>query len=482
MDGLGLGFLDLFLAVNLILVFTVVLFERRNPTATITWVLSLLFIPIGGFIFYLFVGQDLRKKRLFYMKEEEERSLQQRLNLLNESLISKNLLFSNPQAAEYCDLIHLHHISDQALFTQDNTVEIFDDGKKLFNTLFNSLKNARHYIYIQSYIVRNDPTGKEFRQILCDKAREGVEVVLLYDGMGCIRLPRRFFKPLWEAGVKTAEFFPPFLPYINLRVNYRNHRKICVVDGEEAFIGGFNIGDEYLGLDKNFGYWRDSHLWIKGSAVYFLQVRFLLDWRYASESDYPLNGESLLLGSGCGQTGVQIVSSGPDSKWTSIKHGYLKLFSKAQDRILIQTPYFIPDDTILEALKIASLSGVKVSLMVPSKKDHPFVHWASLSYVGELLEAGARAFYYNSGFLHSKVVVIDGFASTVGTANMDIRSFRLNFEVNAFMYDPVIACRLEESFARDLQECTELTLEEYLQRKRLVRIKEAFSRLLSPLL
>lgn len=482
MSFYGFGAVDIILAINVFFILTVVIFERRNPTATMTWVLAMVFIPVVGFVLYLFVGQDLRKKRLFYLKEEEEHRIYELLKAQDESIHNKQLQFRDSQIADYSDLIHLHLNSDQSLLTQDNMVQIFNDGEQLFEHLFTRLKQARRFIYVQTYILRDDRLGQAFRQIICDKAREGVEVNLLYDGLGCRSLPRRYFKPLREAGVNWAVFFKPFLPYVNLRFNYRNHRKICVIDGEEAYVGGFNIGDEYLGRVKKFGYWRDTHLWIKGKAVDSLQFRFLLDWRYASGRDYVFDKDWFQDREGQGGTGVQIVASGPDSKWSSIKHGYLRLFTKAKNSIYIQTPYFIPDEAILEALKIASLSGVDVRLMIPSVKDHPFVHWASLSYAGELLEAGARVFYYKDGFLHSKVVIIDGFASTVGTANMDIRSFRLNFEVNAFIYDPSIARRLEDAFYQDLNKCYELTLDNYLELGRLVRIKEAFSRLLSPLL
>ncbi len=478
----GLSIVDILLVLNLIFVLTVVIFERRHPTSTLTWVLALLFIPVAGFIFYLFIGQDLRKKRLFYLKEEEERILTNNLMLQDESIHRRALIFNNPQAEEYMDLIHLHLNSDQALFTQDNSVEIFNRGDDLFRFLFEKLKSAHSSIHAQFYIIRNDSLGREFLKILCEKAREGVNVKLLYDGMGCIRLPRKFFDPLKEAGGEAEVFYRPFLPYINLRINYRNHRKICVIDGQEGFVGGFNIGDEYLGITKRFGFWRDTHLYIRGSAVDALQLRFLLDWRYASGQDYSIEKEFFISGRGKGHTGIQVVASGPDSKWTSIKHGYLRLINKAKNNVFIQTPYFIPDETILEALKMACLSGIDVRLMVPGKKDHPFVHWASLSYIGELLEAGARVYMYENGFLHNKVLVSDGFAATVGTANMDIRSFRLNFEVNAFIYDTEIGANLEQTFYEDLQYCQQYTMDEYTQRKRMVRIKEAFSRLLSPLL
>jgi cardiolipin synthase len=309
-----------------------------------------------------------------------------------------------------------------------------------------------------------------------------VEVKLLYDGMGCMHLPRKFFRPLLDAGGKVASFFPPLLPYINLRINYRNHRKICLIDGEEGFVGGYNIGDEYLGISKEFGFWRDTHIRIKGSALDELELRFLLDWRYASHDNFIAAAQYFPTRSEQGKSGVQIVSSGPDSKWSAIKNGYIKMISSARSNIYLQTPYFVPDDSILEALKIAALSGIDVRLIIPGKPDHYLVHWASLSYVGELLEAGVRCYTYNRGFIHSKLIVIDGLVSTVGTANLDIRSFELNFEVNAFIYDEKLSQDIEASFIKDLDDCTEITIEGYLSRSLSVRIKEAFCRLLSPLL
>ncbi|MEN6326424.1 MAG: cardiolipin synthase [Syntrophomonas sp.] len=475
--------IDYVFIVNIVFAILVIFFERHNPTVTLTWLLVLFFMPVLGFLFYIFLGQDLRKKKLFYLKEEEEQKFFPQLTQQDESLHNNQLCFINPQVREYRNIIHLHLNSNQSLFSQDNDVEVFDDGKRLFQELVNSLENAQNYIHMEYYIIRNDHIGKTIRDILVSKARSGVEVKLLYDGMGCLHLPRKFFKPLISAGAEVSQFFPPFFPYINLRLNYRNHRKICIVDGCEGFIGGFNIGDEYLGLSKEYGYWRDSHLRIKGSALDGLQLRFLLDWRYTCGYDFRVEEKYFPERVAQGTTGVQIVSSGPDSKWNSIKDGFLRMISSAQQKVYIQTPYFVPDDSILEALKIAALSGVDVILMIPDKADHLFVHWANLSYVGELLEAGARCFAYSrERFLHSKMLLVDGFVSSVGTTNMDIRSFELNFEVNAFIYDEQVTMNLEEGFLRDLENSYEILVEDYLKRPARVRIKEALCRLLSPLL
>jgi len=466
---------------NMALALIVVGFERRKPTATLSWLLVMLFLPGLGFVLYLFLGQDLRKERLFYIKEGEERELYPLVQQQDEFLHNNQLVFNNKRINEFKNLIHLH-LTNQALFTQDNSVEIFENGKSLFRDIMASLERAEKYIHLQYYIIRSDSLGHAILDLLVQKARAGVEIKLLYDGMGCMHLPRNFFRPLIEAGGKTASFFPPLLPYINLRINYRNHRKICLIDGEEGFVGGFNIGNEYLGISKEYGFWRDTHIRIKGSALDELELRFLLDWRYASHDNFIADAKYFPNRAEQGQTGIQIVSSGPDSKWSSIKNGYLKMISSARRNIYLQTPYFVPDDSILEALKIAALSGIEVCLIIPGKPDHFFVHWASLSYVGELLEAGVRCYTYNRGFIHSKLIVIDGLVSTVGTANLDIRSFDLNFEVNAFIYDEEVSQKFETAFINDLNDCTEITMENYLSRSVSVRVKEAFCRLLSPLL
>ena len=477
----GSQLVNVLFVLNIILALMVVGFGGRKPTATLSWLLVMLFLPGFGFVLYLFLGQDLRKERLFYIKEGEERELYPLVKQQDESFHNNQLISRNSWINDYKELIHLH-LNNQALYTEDNSVEIFVDGHALFKDMKAALERAEKYIHLEYYIIRNDNLGRDIRDILIRKARAGVEVKLLYDGMGCMHLPRKFFRPLIEAGGKTAIFYPPFFPYINLRVNYRNHRKICLIDGQEGFVGGFNIGDEYLGISKQFRFWRDTHIRIRGSAVDEMELRFLLDWRYAARDNFITDGRYFPARSRQGDTGIQIVSSGPDSKWSAIKNGYVKMISSARNNIYLQTPYFVPDDSILEAMKIAALSGVEVCLIIPGKPDNFFVHWASLSYVGELLEAGVRCYTYNRGFIHSKMMVADGLISSVGTANLDIRSFDLNFEINAFIYDEEVSQRIKAAFIKDLQDCTEITLEGYMSRSVSVRIKEAFCRLLSPLL
>lgn len=475
-------FLKNIIWLNILFAVLLVFFERRNPTTTWLWLMVLTFLPGIGFLLYLFLGQDMSKKKIFELKEEEDRGIRNRVLRQGQKIQEEVYSFSNPKFMEYEDIIKMHILTSEAYFSQDNEVELYFSGEEKFAALLESISNAKKYIYIEYYIMKSDGIGTKIIDRLTEKAKEGVEVKVLYDGMGGRKLKRNSFDEMKRAGGEVAVFFPPFVPYLSLRINYRNHRKICIIDGEEAYVGGFNIGDEYLGLSKKFGYWRDTHIKIRGTAVGSLQWRFFKDWRFATGKDNVqcelkpnrIKGET--------NTGIQIVNSGPDSKWPSIKDGYFKMVTDARERVYIQTPYFIPDDSMLEALKVAGLSGLDVKVMIPCKPDHPFVYWAGLSYIGELLEAGVRFYTYENGFLHSKTFIMDDFVTSIGTANLDIRSFKLNFEVNAFIYDGEVNRKTVEQFNLDLEHCKEITIKEYQQRSNIVKLKESVSRLLSPIL
>lgn len=468
--------------INILLAILLIFFERRDPTTTWLWIMALTFLPGIGFILYLFMGQDLSKQRLFKGKEEEDACFRD-LALEQKRLINNHKFsYKDPNFSRYEDTIKMHLMNSDAYFTQDNNVDIYFTGEEKFKAMLDSIASAQNYIHIQYYIFKSDGIGKKVIEALCKKAKEGVEVKLLVDGMGGRRLSKKSTKSLREAGGQVAIFFPAFVPWLSVRINYRNHRKICIIDGKEAYLGGFNIGDEYLGLSKKFGNWRDTHIKIRGSAVSSLQWRFFLDWRFATKEEIRSCQSYLHEEKEKTSVGIQIVSSGPDSKWPSIKDGYLKMISNAKERIFLETPYFIPDDSILEALRLAGLSGLDVRVMIPNKPDHLFVYWASMSYIGELLQAGVKFYTYEKGFLHSKVVIADDFISSVGTANLDIRSFKLNFEVNAFIYDEAVNLKLSEKFLNDLKICKEITLDNYNNRSNIVKIKESVSRLLSPIL
>jgi cardiolipin synthase A/B len=370
----------------------------------------------------------------------------------------------------------------QSPFTLNNTTRILTNGGEAFRQMMLDLSEAKEHIHFQFYIIRNDTTGNQFKQVLIDKARQGVAVRVIYDGVGSVMLDRKYIAELREAGVEVVSFFPVILPFLNNKLNYRNHRKIVVIDGKIGFVGGLNIGDEYLGKSTRFGFWRDSHMRVEGEAVYLLQNIFLKDWFFVTNENIegpqyfpPIRGT-------VGEELIQIASSGPDSDWESIWQMYFSIITTAQEKIYITSPYFIPDDSIMMALKTASLSGLDVRILLPSRPDHHTVFWASRSYFQELLDAGVRFYLYQPGFVHAKILLVDGVVASIGTANMDIRSFQHNFEVNAIIYNSNSVFKLEEDFINDLAESKELTLEEYSQRPWPHRISESVARLLSPLL
>ena len=475
--------LDNLFLINIFLALLIVFFQRRAPQTVWTWLLLLYFIPILGFILYLIIGQDYHKSRMFKAKEIEG-EIKYTVRRQEETIYRKKLRLANPEMSRYKHLILYNLEAGEAVLTDNNDIRIYTDGHEKFQALLDEMEQAKRYIHIQYYIIRNDELWKRIETVILKKARQGVEIRVLFDSMGCRTMHSKDWARLEKVGVQVAEFFPALLGKLQLRVNYRNHRKIVIIDGRIGFVGGFNVGMEYLGLNKKFGYWRDTHLCIEGAAVTSLAVRFVLDWNYASKENLFLEDHLFEIPEYVrnGRDPVQIISSGPDSQIKTIHDNYLRLIHTARDHIYLQTPYLIPDDAILDALKIASRSGVDVRIMIPCKPDHPFVYWATYSYLGELVAAGAKCYVYNNGFLHAKTLCVDGMVACVGTANMDIRSFGLNFEVNAVIYSERTVQRLERTFENDITKCSHVTRKVYDQRGLVIRTKEQFSRLLSPLL
>ncbi|MUT66601.1 cardiolipin synthase [Paenibacillus sp. NEAU-GSW1] len=474
---------SLFTLLNIFLAITVIFLERRNASSTWAWLMVLYFIPVIGFILYLILGQKLRKRKLNKLLRESQRIIEDTIEGQKLELERSAVSFNDPAMAGYSDMMSMNLVSSYALYTQNNGVRIYTDGNSKFDALLRDIESAQHHIHLVYYIVRNDKIGNYLLELLTEKAKQGVEIRFLYDHIGSKGLPRRFFSKLWAAGGKTAAFFPSRIPYLNLKLNYRNHRKLVIVDGHTGYIGGFNIGDEYLGRNKYFGEWRDTHLRVKGNAVQQMQAQFLMDWNMASSGMIDLNEHYFPREiSGGGTIGMQVVASGPDTEYQQIKDAYIKMIYSAKKSVCLQTPYFVPDESLMTALKIAALSGVDVKVMLPSKPDHFFVYWATHSYVSELLVGGAKCFMYEKGFLHAKTLVIDGQVASVGTANIDIRSFKLNFEMNAFIYDSATSAELQRIFEADLAYCEELTLAKYNNRPLMNKFKESISRLLSPIL
>lgn len=461
---------------------TIVFFQRKEPKSAWAWLLVINALPGIGFLIYLLAGTDMHKRKMFKIKGIEEQ-VNEAVRQQEYSVRSREMEKENPELEGYSDLVFFNLKTSDAVLTEDNEVQIFTDGNDKFDALIEDIRNAKQYIFLQYYIIKNDVLFCRIKDVLLEKVAQGVEVRILYDAMGCRSTGKKFWKELEKQGIHVAVFFPALFGRLQLRVNYRNHRKIAIIDGKIGYVGGFNIGKEYIGLDPKFGHWRDTHLRIRGSALVALLVRYIQDWDYAAKENLFTHPEYFVYpDEDCGNTKMQIISSGPDSEKQGIRDNYLRLIHKAKKRIYIQTPYFIPDESIQTALLVAAYSGVEVNVMIPCKPDHPFVYWATMSYVGELIMAGANCYTYDNGFLHAKGMSIDGEACCYGTANMDIRSFALNFEVNAMIYDEKIAQQMEEIFKEDLKLCTQITKDRYKGRSLWLRFKEQVCRLLSPVL
>jgi len=468
-------------AVFVIFMAAVILLERRSPTKTVAWLLVFIFLPFVGFILYVLFGRNWRKKRWVKKKGLIDYSVIENIidqyidNILNDKTI--NYALGSKER-----LMHLLIQNADAPLTVNNRLRVLKDAAEKYPVLFEMIENAQKHIHLEYYIIRDDEIGDQLTELLIKKARQGVEVRLLYDGVGSARFGRKNKKRLVEAGVKTSVFLPVWFPFLNSKLNYRSHRKIVVVDGTRALVGGINIGREYQGMDRRFGYWRDTHLEIEGDGVYSLQLIFLLDWHFSSKENIELLNYFPRQKDHPEKHYVQIAASGPDSHWESIHQMYFSIITTAEDSLYITSPYFIPDESILMALKIAALSGVDVRLIIPGKPDYKIVHWASHSYLEEIMEAGVRVYQYRKGFIHSKVIIADGALASIGTANMDLRSFHHNFEVNALIYEREVVEDLEYQFFRDLADSEELILREYIKKPLPRQLLESTARLLSPLL
>lgn len=460
----------------------VLITERRNPTSTMAWMLVLILVPFVGFVLYLLFGRDVSKRKIFYIDEKDKKELFQIVEAQGDFIKMGELNYKDESVRIHLPLIQMNLKGARAIYSQDNEVEVLIDGKDKFTRLFQSIRQAKRQIHLEYYIVKNDALANRLIDLLIEKAREGICVRFLVDFLGS-RVGRKRLREMEDAGIYVAKFFPTkFLPFIEVMLNNRNHRKIVVIDGSEAYLGGYNVGNEYIGLDESLGQWRDTHIILRGSGVLEVQNRFLLDWRASGGNTDGFEKFSFPRTQGAGQVGLQIVSSGPESQMEQIKYSYLSMINCAKRYILIQSPYFIPDEAMQDALRIALLKGVEVSIMIPNKPDHLFVYWASYSYIGDLLGHGLKAYIYEAGFMHAKTMVIDDEVFSCGTANFDIRSFRLNFEINAFIYDVGLARDYRHIFEDDVRRSRRMTQEDYQNRSRLIKFKEPISRLLSPLL
>ncbi|MBT2653872.1 cardiolipin synthase [Bacillus sp. ISL-18] len=473
------GFLSVLITLSVIFIGFVIFFENRHPTQTITWLVVLGSFPLIGFIFYLLFGRNYRKEKMFRKKyfldkqafltvegDDDPRG-QEKLNLMGQH---QGKLFKLAQKL------------GNSPISFDTATKVLTNGEETFQHIMEQLKRARHHIHLEYYIVRHDQIGQEIKEILIQKASEGVKIRFLYDAVGSWQLSKHYINALRNAGIEAVSFGPVKLPFLNNKFNFRNHRKIIVIDGNIGFVGGLNIGDEYLGRNKEIGFWRDTHLMLKGEAVRTLQLIFLQDWYYMTNHSF-LTAEYLSPQiDHKHHGGVQLIAGGPDNEWSVIKNIFFSMIASAEKSVWIASPYFIPDEDIFSAIKVAALSGVDVRLLVPNRPDKRIVFHASRSYFPELLEAGVKVYEYQRGFMHSKIVIVDNELASIGTSNMDMRSFHLNFEVNAFLFRTKSTEELVEEYINDLKFARQLDLEIFQQRHIGFRILESTARLLSPLL
>lgn len=469
--------------INIVLALIIIYSNRRRPPrSTMLWVMMIAIFPIIGFFPYLLLGQDTRRRKLFHQKESLDVDVLQHALIKWDEATTHVPLEDEGRFQDYLELIRLNVRTGLTNLSGDNEVEAIFDGRTKFMRLIRDIDEAQEEINFQYYILKSDNMGSIVIEALMRAARRGVTVRVLTDGVGGRDLSKEMRRMMQEVGIQIGIFYPSFLRYINLRLNYRNHRKIVTIDERIGYIGGFNVGDEYIGRYSRFGYWRDTHLRIVGSAVADLKMRFLQDWSFVRGEPESAQCEVTAHPSEKGDAFCQLVYSGPDTPLANIKLSMLKMIASADDMIYIQTPYFIPDQSIFEALVLALQQGVEVNLMIPNRPDHPVVLPATMSFAGALLRAGANVYRYEKGFLHSKVMIIDDYVALVGSCNVDERSFSLNFEASELIYSPKINAALKRAFQEDIRVSTLLTPSVYASRGIMLKIKEPICRLFAPLL
>ena len=462
-------------------VFNVIL-ENRNPVRTLAWIIVLITVPLIGFVFYLYFGVNYRKIKMFSMKGLGDMKWLQYMSEDQKQLIKKSEFLKKRESAEVRKLMTLLLNNSKALLTRYNRVEILNNGEETFPALFGALEQARKFIHLEYYIIAEGRLAIRLKEILLRKAKDGVEVRIIYDDVGSWGLSRGFIKELRQAGIQIYPFLPVRFHHFANKANYRNHRKIAVVDGEIGFVGGLNIADRYMDGVADIGIWRDTHMKVVGEAVTSLHVVFLIDWYFVRQELLLDKNEYLPYMQADGNVIVQTVTSGPDSDWASIQQSYFTLINMAKRYVYISTPYFMPGETTLNALKTAAMSGVDVRILLPHKSDSWLTHWCTRSYVEELLDAGVKIYWYQKGINHSKVIVVDGIVASVGTANMDLRSFEQNFEVSMIVYDREVVKELAGDFVKDLRVSTEGAIQRWKFRSKREKVCESMARLFAPVL
>lgn len=464
-------FYILYFAVIITTVFVVIL-DNRNPVKTMAWILVLFFLPVAGLVFYLFFGRSTRREHLISRKGYAR--------LTKRPMAEYQTQVSLHAPIEKQTLMNFFSHVNGALPFGGNRTTVYIDGASMLADLIKELYRAKHHIHVEFYIFEDDAVGRLVRDVLIDKAREGVKVRVLHDDVGCWKVSHAFYEQMLCEGIEVMSFLKVRFPQFTGKVNYRNHRKIVVIDGKVGFVGGMNLAERYV-KGVPWGVWRDTHVKLEGKAVYGLQTAFLTDW-YAMDRTLFTSAEYFPKTDVRGNVVAQIVTSDPVGEWRDIMQGLMMAICSARRYFYVQTPYFLPDEEVKTALQTAALAGVDVRIMLPKKADTWLIHKASLSYLAEMMKAGVKIYLYRKGFIHSKLMVSDDEFSTIGSTNMDFRSFEHNFEANAFFYDKDTASALKEIFLADQRDCMLLSLKVWDKRSWKSKVTESVVRLLSPLL
>lgn len=473
----------------LVLVCLRIIYDTRSPTKTLAYLLFAIFVPFFGMAFYFAFGTNYRKRKLYSNKLHENKVLSEKLERDVYKYARQSMADGSPEVKEYKELAIMLLKDSFSPVTNGNEVKVLVNGENKFPDVLEAIKNAKHHIHMEYYIYDDDETGGEVAEALIRKAKEGVRIRFMYDAFGSSGLRKNMVKKLKAANIAVFPFYKIIFIFLASRINYRNHRKIIVIDGKIGFVGGINVSDKYVNKEKNKNkkklFWRDTHLMIEGPGVYYLQYLFLCDWNFCAKEGVlpePAYFPKIDLQANKGKSSVQIAASGPDSDVPTILFSLLQGINLAKKEVLITTPYFIPGESVLDALMAAALGGVSVKLLVPGKSDSGFVNAAAKSHYEDLLKAGVEVYMYQLGFVHAKTMVIDREVGIVGSANMDFRSFDLNFEANAIVYDPKIAEELAEDFYEDLEGSVRITLEEWQKRPLHHQLYHKIAGLFSPIL
>lgn len=460
--------------VTIISCIVVVLKENRNPIRSLAWVIALIFLPVVGLIFYIFFGRSLRGQHM--ISRMNKRRIITSMAPRHIDLNSQNL--SRTERS----LIKLARNLSSSFYTVNNKIEIFTNGEEKFTALKRDLTEATQSIYLQYYIFLDDTLGHEIAEILMQKACEGVEVKVIYDHVGSFSARNKFFKMMNAAGVDTHPFFKVTFPQFANRVNWRNHRKLVIIDGRIGYIGGMNIADRYVHRAKHGWGWRDTHFRLQGDIIESLLFSFVVDWNFRNQ-EHPMAYPNLKTHNSIRNSlGMQLVTTGPLSQWDNMALCFLKAITSATKCIYIQTPYFLPTDALRHALEAAALSKIDVRIMIPRHPDSKLLKYATFSYVTQCLKAGIKVYLFNPGMLHAKAMIIDDNFVTTGSTNFDFRSLENNFECNLFIYDREVNSRMRDIFFDDMRNCTKLTYTNWRKRPLLQRSLESVIRLISPIL